>query len=694
MQTSNNDNKTQDDDGDGDDDGDDDDDDDDDDGDGDHDDGDGRGDGCDDGDEKDEDEAEANNDDSTKETAKDDNANTSTPIVLSVLGFPDYANAPADSLVNPADQEGKPPQPLLVRPQKAKKSARRTPFPAQFFPSLMHAILTRAEADGYAHICAWKPHGRSFVVWDRDLFVQQVMPMYFRQSQFASFQRQLNLYGFQRLSRKYTDCFGVYYHPLFLRSRHDLCPAIPRVEKADTTKPSLPTLTDDDFMKLPTMPPCTKEHLDMAKRLAFPYHHKRQLELQQEQELNQEHKQGGEQESTQQLSAVPSRTRKARSAGLLRAKKESRTSDYFAQFLFTLQQQPTTINTKEEESAIQEQPQFGLEPESSSFYATNTNTSTDIMSKKSINTGTMQSNSLWSPMLPTIEMEGPVPPLLELPSVTVGTTATSRTSRGTHRSAKNADHHHPLCSDENVVSILDTTTTTTDDKKNKNPEQERTLPDKNVLYATPFLPTAPTLLFDSMRTNEGDTKLFADPETSTATAAPSTTTTTSSLVGFASHEPIQPTASYLLADRTAHRATTTHQQAEEYHHDYDGDAHDDREVLPFLGDNYWMEPRPIDPSVEAMLQASQKQTSMVVNKNPPLSSDVMLERDPELQELAPELLALLQEPEEEVPKTTPITPRIFDQHDEHEHEQEQQQGEEQQQQRPEHLDLKPPAKPT
>ena len=73
------------------------------------------------------------------------------------------------------------------------------------FPLLLHAILTKAESDRYSHICHWKSHGRSFCVLDRDLFVTTIMPLYFRQSQFASFQRQLNLYGFERLSRKYLD---------------------------------------------------------------------------------------------------------------------------------------------------------------------------------------------------------------------------------------------------------------------------------------------------------------------------------------------------------------------------------------------------------------------------------------------------------------------------------------------------------
>lgn len=44
---------------------------------------------------------------------------------------------------------------------------------------------------------------------------------YFKQSKLTSFQRQLNLYGFQRISTGRDR--GGYFHPLFLRGRADIC---------------------------------------------------------------------------------------------------------------------------------------------------------------------------------------------------------------------------------------------------------------------------------------------------------------------------------------------------------------------------------------------------------------------------------------------------------------------------------------
>ena len=64
-----------------------------------------------------------------------------------------------------------------------------------------------------------QPHGRSFLVHKTKEFTDRIMPKYFNQGKFASFQRQLNLYGFKRLTRG-PDA-GSYYNELFLRGRPD-----------------------------------------------------------------------------------------------------------------------------------------------------------------------------------------------------------------------------------------------------------------------------------------------------------------------------------------------------------------------------------------------------------------------------------------------------------------------------------------
>ena len=133
------------------------------------------------------------------------------------------------------------------------------------FPTLLHLVLTRAEKDGYDHICAWQSHGRGFAVFNRDKFVAVVMPNYFRQSQYASFQRQLNLYGFRRLSQKSSES-GAYYHEKFLRTRADLCQEILRAKEKDM-RAIKASQEEPDFGKMPPMPPITEEDIGTTENI-------------------------------------------------------------------------------------------------------------------------------------------------------------------------------------------------------------------------------------------------------------------------------------------------------------------------------------------------------------------------------------------------------------------------------------------
>jgi hypothetical protein len=95
---------------------------------------------------------------------------------------------------------------------------KRTGGVTQPFPDKLHEMLSEDDAPG---IVGWLPHGRAFLVRNPRAFTEQVMPKYFRQSKLTSFQRQLNLYGFRRLTQG-PDA-GAYYHELFLRGRPQLC---------------------------------------------------------------------------------------------------------------------------------------------------------------------------------------------------------------------------------------------------------------------------------------------------------------------------------------------------------------------------------------------------------------------------------------------------------------------------------------
>jgi HSF-type DNA-binding len=69
------------------------------------------------------------------------------------------------------------------------------------FPSQLHRMLEVVSASGHSSIVRWLPHGRGFKVYGISSFVEHILPVYFPfQTEYASFQRQLNLYGFVRLN--------------------------------------------------------------------------------------------------------------------------------------------------------------------------------------------------------------------------------------------------------------------------------------------------------------------------------------------------------------------------------------------------------------------------------------------------------------------------------------------------------------
>jgi hypothetical protein len=120
------------------------------------------------------------------------------------------------------------------------------------FPLKLHEMLDQIEADGLANVISWQPHGRCFVVHDPKSFSESVMPTYFRQTKFASFQRQLNLYGFSRLTSGRDK--GGYYHELFLRGKRFLCHQIVRLKIKGTgvRKASSPE-TEPQFYNMPPL---------------------------------------------------------------------------------------------------------------------------------------------------------------------------------------------------------------------------------------------------------------------------------------------------------------------------------------------------------------------------------------------------------------------------------------------------------
>jgi hypothetical protein len=108
--------------------------------------------------------------------------------------------------------------------RKGPRGGVTTPFPVK-----LHQLL---EQERYPNIIAWQSHGRSFILRNPKEFLGRVMPKYFKQTKLTSFQRQLNLYAFRRISSGPDK--GAYYHELFLRGRPNLSTHIYRMRVKGT----------------------------------------------------------------------------------------------------------------------------------------------------------------------------------------------------------------------------------------------------------------------------------------------------------------------------------------------------------------------------------------------------------------------------------------------------------------------------
>ena len=95
------------------------------------------------------------------------------------------------------------------------------------FPWKLYDMLHTAEKRNEEHIISWISGGIAFKVHNRDLFIEEYMKKMFNQTKFKSFQRQLNLWGFERVQNGPDK--GSYVHPLFVKGRRDCCQRLTRV---------------------------------------------------------------------------------------------------------------------------------------------------------------------------------------------------------------------------------------------------------------------------------------------------------------------------------------------------------------------------------------------------------------------------------------------------------------------------------
>jgi hypothetical protein len=121
------------------------------------------------------------------------------------------------------------------------------------FPTRLHYVLSDLEKDGLGHIASWQPHGRCFIVHDLERFITDVLMRWFNMSKISSFHRQLNLYGFKRISQGPDR--GGHYHELFLRSKGFLTYYMKRTKvKGEGPRKAHDASSEPNFHQMPPLP--------------------------------------------------------------------------------------------------------------------------------------------------------------------------------------------------------------------------------------------------------------------------------------------------------------------------------------------------------------------------------------------------------------------------------------------------------
>ncbi|GFH55762.1 hypothetical protein CTEN210_12238 [Chaetoceros tenuissimus] len=103
-------------------------------------------------------------------------------------------------------------------PPICTKGGVKAPFPVVLW-RILHTIETKERH--FESIMSWQSN-ISFRVHDKKKFEQCIQPRFFNQTNYTSFRRQLNLWGFQRIPVR-GELGGAYFHPSFKRDDEYSC---------------------------------------------------------------------------------------------------------------------------------------------------------------------------------------------------------------------------------------------------------------------------------------------------------------------------------------------------------------------------------------------------------------------------------------------------------------------------------------
>lgn len=148
----------------------------------------------------------------------------------------------------------------------AKEAGKRSKPEAPKFLLLLYEILQSENA----RVIKWSDDGLSLQILDPAVVTDKILPKYFNHTNFHSFQRQLNYFGFRKWTKSKTD-ICTFSHPYFRQHQPELLQLIKRkkaprrtpvVEKAEAyTLPTVNALAASSSKKLLPLSPSGKRKL-------------------------------------------------------------------------------------------------------------------------------------------------------------------------------------------------------------------------------------------------------------------------------------------------------------------------------------------------------------------------------------------------------------------------------------------------
>lgn len=124
------------------------------------------------------------------------------------------------------------------------RNSRISNYQERSVPKFLKKIFYMLEENKFSEMISWSNDGSALIIKNPTSFANEVLPLYFKHSNFSSFIRQLNMYKFKKTKNCYYD--HIYTHPMFQRGRIDLLRSIQR----KTTEVANLLLTDSKSFKV------------------------------------------------------------------------------------------------------------------------------------------------------------------------------------------------------------------------------------------------------------------------------------------------------------------------------------------------------------------------------------------------------------------------------------------------------------